>query len=311
MHTDLFLKFSRQQWAALRGGMPLSLSAQDLIALRGVCDEISLDEVVDVYLPLARLLNIHIAASHSRARIVDEFLEQPVTSSTYIIAVTGSVAVGKSTFSRVLREMISRWPSRPKVQLVTTDGFLYPNQTLEERGLMMRKGFPESYDLRCMISFLAGLKSGKEHLQVPVYSHHTYDILPGQNQEIREPDIVILEGLNILQVNTTGEERSANVFVSDMVDFSIYVDAEEEDIKRWYIERFLTFKRTAFQKPTSYFHRFSDMDEPLARQYAEQVWAQINQVNLRENIRPTRERAHVVLRKGPDHLVDEVWLRRV
>jgi len=311
MFPHLYDKFSREQWAKLRANMPLEISDEDLDALRGLNDPVSLDEVEAVYLPLGRLLNIHIATSNSLGRVKDAFLGRPSQRPTYIIAVTGSVAVGKSTFSRVLAEVLSRWSDHPTVELVTTDGFLFPNKVLEERGLMERKGFPESYDLRTMLDFMIALRQGAKMLKVPVYSHDSYDIVANEFLEIRRPEILILEGLNLLQLQLMGGTRTPKIFASDLIDFSIYVDAEESDIRKWYLERFTLLKSTAFRNPRSFFHRFSEMGEVEAKAFANQVWEQTNLVNLVTNVAPTRERAQVVMQKGPDHRVQEVWLRRV
>jgi type I pantothenate kinase len=243
--------------------------------------------------------------------VKDSFLGLPTKRPTYVIAVTGSVAVGKSTFARVLAGVLSHWSDHPAVELVTTDGFLYTNQVLQERGLMERKGFPESYDLRRMLDFMIALRQGEPELKVPVYSHDSYDIVPNEFLEIRRPEILILEGLNLLQLNLPGGTRTPKIFASDLIDFSIYVDAEEANIRKWYVERFLLLKNTAFRNPLSFFHRFADMAEPDARAFAIDVWERINLVNLVKNVAPTRERAQVVMQKGADHQVQEVWLRRV
>lgn len=311
MFPHLYEKFSREQWAKLRANMPLEISDEDLDALRGLNDPVSLEEVEAIYLPLCRLLNIHIATAHGLGRVKDSFLGRPSARPTYIIAVTGSVAVGKSTFSRVLGEVLSRWADHPTVELVTTDGFLYPNAVLEERGLMERKGFPESYDLRRMLEFMIALRQGAKTLKVPVYSHDSYDIVPNEFLEIQRPEILILEGLNLLQVNLLVGTRTPKIFASDLIDFSIYVDAEESHVRQWYIERFMLLKKTAFRNPRSYFHRFADMDEADARAFAIDVWERVNLVNLISNVAPTRERAQVVMQKGSDHRVQEVWLRKV
>jgi type I pantothenate kinase len=307
----LYDRFSRQDWAELRAHMPLEISAEDLDALRGLNDPVSLEEVEQVYLPLGRLLNIHIAAANGLKRVKDSFLGRPNQRPTYIIAVTGSVAVGKSTFSRVLAEVLSRWSDHPTVELVTTDGFLYPNAVLEERGLMERKGFPESYDLRKMMDFMIALRRGEPVVKVPVYSHDSYDIVPNEYLELRRPEILVLEGLNLLQVKLLGGTQAPKLFASDMLDFSIYVDAEEPLIRQWYLERFMLLKQTAFRNPRSFFHRFAEMSEEEAREFAIGVWERINLRNLLQNVLPTRERAQVVMRKGLNHRVQEVWLRRV
>jgi type I pantothenate kinase len=311
MFPNLYEKFTREQWAKLRANMPLDISHEDLDELRGLNDPVSLDEVETIYLPLGRLLNIHIATAHGLERVKDSFLGRPSARPAYIIAVTGSVAVGKSTFSRVLAEVLSRWADHPTVELVTTDGFLLPNSVLQERGMMERKGFPESYDLRKMLDFMIALRQGAKTLKVPVYSHDSYDIVPNEFLEIRRPEILILEGLNLLQMNLLGESRTPKIFASDLIDFSIYVDAEEENIRKWYVERFMLLKNTAFRNPRSFFHRFSEMGEEEARAFATDIWGRINLVNLVSNVAPTRERAQVVMQKGLDHTVQEVWLRRV
>jgi len=311
MFPNLYDKFSRAQWSKLRANMPLEISDEDLDALRGLNDPVSLDEVEAIYLPLGRLLNIHIAMAQGLGRVKDSFLGRPSLRPTFIIAVTGSVAVGKSTFSRVLAEVLSRCADHPTVELVTTDGFLFPNQVLEERGMLERKGFPESYDLRKMLAFMIALRQGAKTLKVPVYSHDSYDIVPNESLEIRRPEILILEGLNLLQLNLLGGVRSPKIFASDLIDLSIYVDAEEAHIRRWYVERFMLLKNTAFRNPRSFFHRFAEMGETQAKAVATDIWERVNLVNLINNVAPTRERAQVVMQKGPDHRVQEVWLRRV
>lgn len=300
-----YMTFGRREWAALRASTPLSLSDSDLAALRGLNEPIELDEVADIHLPLSRLLNLHVAASRNLGRVKDAFLGRPAGRPPYIVALAGSVAVGKSTLARVLRLLLARWPDHPVVEIVTTDGFLYPNRVLEERGLMRRKGFPESYDLRRMVRFLAAVKAGEPAVDAPIYSHLAYDILPGKRQIVRQPDVLIFEGLNVLQAGLM-----APTVVSDFFDIAIYVDAAEADIETWYVERFLILQRTAFQNPSSYFHHYKDLPPPQAREVARGIWREINLVNLRENIFPTRMRADIVLRKRPDHTVGEIWLRR-
>ncbi|HWX50075.1 MAG TPA: type I pantothenate kinase [Roseomonas sp.] len=304
--TAAYRKFRRDEWAALRANTPLSLSSEDIEGMRGLAERLSLAEVVDIFLPLSRLLNLQVAAARSLGVVQDTFLGRPAALPPYIIGVAGSVAVGKSTFARVLRAILARWPDHPKVELVTTDGFLYPTRVLEERGLMQRKGFPESYDLRRMIAFLSAVKAGEPAVAAPVYSHLSYDIVPGQQQVIRRPDILIFEGLNVLQAAS-----GAPLLASDFFDFSVYVDAEEQHIADWYVRRFLLLQRTAFQQPGSYFHRYKDLPEEEAVAVASRIWEEINLRNLRENILPTRERARLVLRKGPQHAVEEIWLRRM
>ncbi|MDQ1081178.1 type I pantothenate kinase [Pseudoroseomonas cervicalis] len=298
--------FPRAEWAALRANTPLSLSAEDLEGLRGLTDRLSLDEVAEIFLPLSRLLNLQVAAARGLGVVQDTFLGRQVAPPPYIIGIAGSVAVGKSTFARVLQAILARWPDHPSVALVTTDGFLYPTRELEARGLMQRKGFPESYDLRRMIAFLSAVKAGEAEVGAPVYSHLTYDIIPGQKQVVRRPDILIFEGLNVLQA-----APGAPLLASDFFDFSVYVDAAEADIAEWYVQRFLLLQRTAFQQPRSYFHRYKDLPEAEAVAVAQRIWREINLRNLHENILPTRERARLVLRKGAGHAVEEIWLRRM
>jgi type I pantothenate kinase len=300
-----YMTFGRAEWAALRSNTPLTLSDPELSAMRGLNEPIALDDVVEIHLPLSRLLNLHVAASRNLSRVKDAFLGRPAGTPPYIIAVAGSVAVGKSTFARVLRALLARWPDHPRVELVTTDGFLHPNRVLEERGLMRRKGFPESYDLRRMIRFLAAIKAGKPKVEAPVYSHLTYDIVPGERQVVRQPEVLILEGLNVLQASS-----GAAMVTSDFLDFSVYLDADEAEIEAWYIERFLILQKTRFQQPLSYFHHYRDLPPAEARGIARDIWHEINLVNLRQNILPTKQRADLVLRKRADHSVGEVWLRR-
>ena len=306
-----YVTFQRGEWARLRAATPLTLTDEDLVNLRGVNEYVSLDEVAEVYLPLSRLLNLYVAAAQRLHQVTDMFLGKPAAPVPYIVGVAGSVAVGKSTFARILRALLGRWPNHPRVDLVTTDGFLYPNHVLEERGLMNRKGFPESYDLRRLTGFMAQLKSGAEEVSAPVYSHLIYDIVPGEATVVRRPDIVIVEGLNVLQTPDGAQRRSLRTFVSDFFDFSIYVDADEADIEEWYVERFLTLRGTAFRDPSSFFRRFAELSETDAVATARRIWADINGLNLRENIRPTRERARLIVRKARDHSVTEVHLRKI
>ena len=305
-----FLSFDRTAWARLRDSTPLTLSEADLVALRGLNDELSMDEVVQIYLPLSRLLNLYVRAAQGLYRTTQTFLGNDGAQVPFIIGLAGSVAVGKSTTARILQALLSRWPSHPSVDLVTTDGFLFPNAVLESRGLMKRKGFPESYDRARLVRFLADVKAGVPDVHGPVYSHQRYDIVPGQVQTVSQPDIVIVEGLNVLQAPP--HQRDENqLFASDFFDFSIYVDADERDIEQWYVERFLRLVETVFQDRGSYFHRYASLNEADARETAGRIWAEINAPNLRENIQPTRMRAHLILSKGPRHVVERVQLRRV
>ena len=305
-----FLSFDRTAWARLRDSTPLTLSEADLVALRGLNDELSMDEVVQIYLPLSRLLNLYVRAAQGLYRTTQTFLGNDGAQVPFIIGLAGSVAVGKSTTARILQALLSRWPSHPSVDLVTTDGFLFPNAVLESRGLLKRKGFPESYDRARLVRFLADVKAGVPDVHGPVYSHQRYDIVPGQVQTVSQPDIVIVEGLNVLQAPP--HQRDENqLFASDFFDFSIYVDADERDIEQWYVERFLRLVETVFQDPGSYFHRYASLNEVDARETAGRIWAEINAPNLRENIQPTRMRAHLILSKGPRHVVERVQLRRV
>ena len=303
-----YLEFSRREWAELRDSTPLTLSEEDLAPLRGLNERLDLDEVVDVYLPLSRLLNLYVAATQGLYRASNTFLGRHAQRVPFIIGIAGSVAAGKSTTARILRELLSHWPHHPDVDLVTTDGFLYPNRVLTERGILNRKGFPESYDVRALINFLASVKSGQPETPAPVYSHLRYDILPGQTKVVRSPDILIVEGLNILQTN---HGRTADqVFVSDFLDFSLYVDAQEALVVRWYVERFLRLRDVAFRQPESYFNRYADLSDAEARAVAVGIWNDTNGPNLRANILPTRNRATLVLEKGEQHAVRRIRLRR-
>lgn len=299
-----FLMFSREEWSALRASTPMTLSEKDVEAIRGINVALSMDEVERIYLPLSRLLNLYVKASMSLFSVTDTFLGKPTTPVPYVIGIAGSVAVGKSTTARVLQALLSRWPDHPRVELVTTDGFLWPNAVLEQRGLMERKGFPESFDRRRLLGFVADLKSGSSPVEAPVYSHQAYDVLPDEHRVVEAADIVILEGLNVLQGGGNG------TYVSDYFDFSIYVDADPEAIETWYIDRFLTFRDTAFQDPGNYFHKYASLTDEEARAEAARIWHTINRPNLEQNIAPTRDRATLILEKSDDHSVQRVRLRR-
>jgi len=304
-----YLHFSRAEWASLRASTPLPLTEQDLSTLRGINDEISLDEVSDAYLPLSRLLNLYVSAIQSLHKATDTFLGHLPAKVPYIIGIAGSVAVGKSTMARILQALLSRWPDHPKVDLVTTDGFLYPTAVLEKRGLMDRKGFPESYDQRHLVRFLTEIKSGKLEVSAPVYSHLIYDIVAGAAQTVCQPDVLIVEGLNVLQSGHA--RRGSRIFVSDFFDFSIYIDADEQTIENWYVARFLKLRETVFRNPSSYFYRYSKLTREEATEKAHSIWRQINGPNLHDNIQPTRERAQLILRKGAGHSIEEVRLRKL
>ncbi len=309
-HLSPYLSLSREQWSQLRAAVPLSLTEADLIQLRGIHDELSLDEVRDIYLPLSRLLNLYVKARQSRSKVIDQFLGTQPSHLPYIISIAGSVAVGKSTTARILQALLDRWPEHPKVELITTDGFLYPNHELEARGLMKKKGFPLSYDMRRLVNFVADIKAGAASVSAPVYSHHSYDIVPGAEKRVEQPDILIIEGLNVLQSGMDYPHDPHHVFVSDFVDFSIYVDAEESLLKNWYIERFLKFRQSAFSDPECYFHHYAALSEAESVAIASQIWDEINYPNLKSNILPTRERASLILTKGAAHAIEQVKLRK-
>lgn len=301
-----FTNMSRDDWAELRAATPLTLRTDDLNKLRGINDKIDLDEVAAIYLPLSRLLNFHVSARQDLARITSTFLGTYAQRVPFVIGIAGSVAVGKSTLARILQALLARWPDHPQVDLVTTDGFLLPNKVLAERAIMDRKGFPESYDTRRLLRFLRDIKSGEPEVSAPIYSHVIYDIIDDAELVVRQPDIVILEGLNVLQTQNNSTE-----FVSDYFDFSIYLDADEAHIRGWFVDRFMALRETVFRDPDSFFQHFAGLTEHEAVQTAVDIWDDINGRNLRENIEPTRERAKLVLRKGSDHRITEVRLHKL
>ncbi|ASO23194.1 type I pantothenate kinase [Actinoalloteichus hoggarensis] len=304
LDTSPYVELNRDLWRGLRDATPLPLTDDELAGMRSLGDAISLDEVADIYLPLSRLINLQVAAHQALHTTTTQFLREPSIRTPFVIGIAGSVAVGKSTTARILQALLARWPDHPRVDLVTTDGFLLPTAELDRRGLLKRKGFPESYDRRGLLRFLVDVKSGRSEVRAPVYSHLSYDIVPGEHQLVRQPDILLLEGLNVLQ---TGPSLT----VSDFFDFSIYVDARLGDLRSWYVDRFLTLRRTAFASPDSHFHRYASLDDAAARTIATGLWTEINEPNLIENIAPTRARATLVLQKGADHSIHRVRLRKL
>ena len=303
--------FSRAEWANLREDTPMTLTSAEVGQLRSLNDRLDMKEVEDIYLPLSRLLSFYVAATQRLFRAQQNFLRTEDLKTPYIIGVAGSVAVGKSTTARVLKALLARWPNTPRVDLFTTDGFLFPNAVLEREGLMQKKGFPESYDLPALLRFLSDVKAGRRRVRAPVYSHLVYDVKPNEWVEVDRPDILIVEGLNVLQTGRPPKDGKAIPYVSDFFDFSVYLDASDDVLLRWYVDRFLTLRETAFRDPKSYFHRYSKLSDEEAAATATSIWERINLINLHENILPTRQRADLILAKGESHVVVEVALRRL
>jgi len=302
-----FVEIERADWADLGNNTELPLTESEISQIRGLGDFLDLKEVTDVYLPLSRLLNLYVAETQNLHRVSSDFLGERSKRVPFIIGVAGSVAVGKSTVSRLLKELLSRWEGTPRVELITTDGFLFPNSELERCGLMTRKGFPESYDRLALLKFVADVKSGAAEVSAPVYSHLSYDIVPGEQTVVHAPDVLIVEGLNVLQSPGSGQDLA----LSDFFDFKIYVDASTENVTQWFLNRFRKLRNSAFTNPASYFHRYAEMEEGKALARAEEIWATINLPNLVENIAPTRSRATLVLKKGANHAVESVLLRKL
>jgi len=311
LELEPYHHFTKAEWSRLRADEPMTLEAADIQRLRALNDPISFTEAEEIYLPLSRLISLYVEATQELHRASTRFLGADGRKVPYIIGVAGSVAVGKSTTSRILRSLLQRWPSSPKVDLVTTDGFLFSNRTLDELKLADRKGFPESYDRTALIRFLSDIKSGKPDVKVPVYSHLVYDVIEGEFLSIDRPDILIVEGLNILQPGELPKSGRPILFASDFLDFSIFIDADEADLTAWFMERFRQLRQTAFADPKSFFHRFSQMSGKEAEDFGLWAWREINLPNLRDNIQPTRSRADLVLTKGPSHTIERVDLRKV
>ncbi|WP_237458421.1 type I pantothenate kinase [Pontibacillus yanchengensis] len=305
-----YITFNKEEWSELRNNVPMTLTEHQLHSLMGVQDYITLDEASDIYLPLSRLLNLYTTAYQQLHTVTDTFIGQRTKKVPFIIGIAGSVAVGKSTISRIIKALLSQWNSHPNVDILTTDGFLYPNEVLEQRGIMNRKGFPESYDIKKLMKVLGDLKSGKSEVRAPLYSHLTYDVLQDEEQVFHDPDIVIVEGVNVLQTPKR-KKKTPQTFVSDFFDFSIYIDANEDALEKWYVNRFMKLRDTAFQDERSYFHKYADLTNDEASDTAKDIWGRINLKNLYENILPTKSRADLILHKDGDHLIDEIHLRKI
>ncbi len=303
--------FSRAEWAERREDTPMTLAPDEVSRVRSLSDRLDMKEVEEIYLPLSRLFSLYVAATQRLFLAQQSFLRTEDSKMPYVIGVGGSVAAGKSTTARVLQALLARGPNVPKVDLVTTDGFLYPNAILAREGLMEKKGFPESYDLPALLRFLTDIKAGRRPVRAPMYSHLVYDVIPNRWIEIDRPDILIVEGLNVLQTGRPPKDGKAIPYVSDFFDFSVYLDADEDHLLSWYVDRFLTLRGTAFRDPRSYFHRYATLSDEEAIETATSIWTRINLLNLHENILPTRQRAHLILKKGESHLVEEVALRRL